>query len=276
MTACLFALCASVALAGPPPLLAARAPSVVMGGMEQKLLAARAPSVVMGGMEQKLTPLASGNRVSLQLSGPTASLEPLAQSCVGMARSAGLTGIVYSLERLARLEIVAEGGREHLDALVDHAAAAADVECKVEWQAPVGGYDEAFPLVTLRPQMSAVLGVHGDKRTLDYYTRHLQAPRQRPSRLACRPRARAGGARPRRWRRSSIAASSSRPSARTRRSSRSASPARPRAGLSLRRAAGWFGDAPLPAPCPQAIRPASSPSCGGRSALRSSAPNAWW
>mmetsp|Transcript_13249 Transcript_13249/g.40008 ORF Transcript_13249/g.40008 Transcript_13249/m.40008 type:complete len:214 (+) Transcript_13249:3-644(+) len=157
MTACLFALCASVALAGPPP-----------------LLAARAPSVVMGGMEQKLTPLASGNRVSLQLSGPTASLEPLAQSCVGMARSAGLTGIVYSLERLARLEIVAEGGREHLDALVDHAAAAADVECKVEWQAPVGGYDEAFPLVTLRPQMSAVLGVHGDKRTLDYYTRHLQ------------------------------------------------------------------------------------------------------
>ena len=41
------------------------------------------------------------------------------------------------------------------------AESAAGVEVTVAWQAPVGGYDEKFPLVTLQPKMSATLALTG-------------------------------------------------------------------------------------------------------------------
>jgi hypothetical protein len=44
---------------------------------------------------------------------------------------------------------------------------------KMAWQAPVGGYNTDFAVVTLKPKMSASLALKGDKQCLDYYTRHL-------------------------------------------------------------------------------------------------------
>jgi hypothetical protein len=72
----------------------------------------------MGGFEQKGLPLAPGERVSLQLKGPAQTLEHLTALCRESARSSSVTGIIYNIERLNRLELIAEGARESLDELV--------------------------------------------------------------------------------------------------------------------------------------------------------------
>jgi len=82
--------------------------------------ATRGRSARMGGFEQKLLPLTDDveARVSLQLSGAAELLEPVTASCRKVASSASLTGIMYAIERLNKLEVIAEGGRESLEELV--------------------------------------------------------------------------------------------------------------------------------------------------------------
>lgn len=82
----------------------------------------RSRPACMGGFEQKGLPLAPGERVSLQLKGPAETLKHLTALCRESARSSSVTGIIYDIEWLNRLELIAEGARESLDELVRQAS----------------------------------------------------------------------------------------------------------------------------------------------------------
>ena len=77
--------------------------------------------LAMGGFEQKKAPArAAGSRVSLVFSCGSAKLLQEA-ACSG---GEGLTGIVYALPS-GRIEVIAEGPHDNIDALVERVRAAA-------------------------------------------------------------------------------------------------------------------------------------------------------
>jgi len=130
----------------------------------------------MGGFEQKEAPgRTDGARVSLVLSGISlAFASTLPAVCRG--DSSSLTGVVYSLTN-ERVEVIAEGSSEDLDALVARVNDAVDAGTTVKEgrQLPVGGYEAAFPLVDLAaPTATASIVMTGGVATLDYISRHLQ------------------------------------------------------------------------------------------------------
>ena len=94
------------------------ASALQVGAVAAPRPSARAGAVTMGGFEQKSVPMAAGERVSLQLSGEHGSLSALSEACRTAAKEGALTGIIYDLQRLGRLEVIAEGAREQLEALV--------------------------------------------------------------------------------------------------------------------------------------------------------------
>ena len=127
--------------------------------------------VMMGGFEQQYFSK-DGERLALLVNGaPDLHLNELPGVCKGD----GVSGIVYGLSE-GRFEVIAEGEKTLLDGLIDsvRSAAGADASLREAWQAPVGGYTDAFPIVELAPKMGARITLTAQEETLDYIQRHLQ------------------------------------------------------------------------------------------------------
>jgi len=128
----------------------------------------------MGGFEQKFFSK-DGARVAVLVNGaPDLSLEHVRSVCYSI-EGLGRSGIIYGLSG-GRFEVVAEGERDDLEALVAsvQAAAGESATLREAWQAPVGCYEAAFPVVELQAKMGALITMKGQASSLDYISRHVK------------------------------------------------------------------------------------------------------
>jgi acylphosphatase len=136
------------------------------------LVGSKRAAVAMGGFQQKEFSV-GGARLSLIVGSSGVAPEEWPELC----RDEGRTGVVYGLSD-GRVEIVAEGERASLEALISkvHSSTPSEmVNLRETWQLPVGGYQAAFPVFILEPKMRADISLRcEDTGNLDYIARHSQ------------------------------------------------------------------------------------------------------
>jgi acylphosphatase len=134
-------------------------------------IARRAAVTRMGGFEHKYYGK-DGARLALLISeAPGVVAAEVSKACAAVE---GASGVVYALD--GRVELVAEGSQDALEKLTSDVQqlAGPSAQLREAWQRQVGGYQEAFPVVEMKPKMHAKVKMRAPEGDLDYISRHFQ------------------------------------------------------------------------------------------------------